>query len=78
MSNQFFIDDIVSYKNKNGEEKRGVIVHIQHASYRGQKTSYTIFSNDIIDGRRRSIFGISAEQMKMIKESEGVGDDDES
>lgn len=77
MSNQFFIDDIVSYKNENGEEKRGVIVHIQHASYRGQLTSYTIFSNDIIDGRQRSI-KLCAEQMKMIKESEGVGNDDES
>ena len=77
MSNQFFIDDIISYKNKKGEEKRGVIVHIQHASYRGQKTSYTIFSSDIYYGRRRSI-KLRAEQMKMIKESEGVGNDDES
>ena len=76
MSNQFFIDDIVSYKNKNGEEKRGVIVHIQHASYRGQTTSYTIFGYDVIDGQRQSI-KLRAEQIKMIKESEGVGDDDD-
>lgn len=76
MSNKFFIDDIVSYKNENGEEKKGVIVHIQHASYRGQLTSYTIFSDDIIDGRRRSI-KLCAKQMKMITESEWIGDDDD-
>lgn len=77
MSNQFFIDDIVSYKNENGEEKKGVIVHIQHASYRGQITSYTIFGYDVIDGRRQSI-KLRYEQMKLIKKSEGVGNDDES
>ena len=77
MSNQFFIDDIVSYKNENGEEKKGVIVHIQHASYRGQTTSYTIFGYDVIDGRRQSI-KLRDEQMKLIKKSEGVGSDDES